>query len=369
MPKGESPVVSEEKFAQPPKVRVLLEQRDSSRLFALRGHPLTVNGKPLQDSELVCIYEHCSAGAQIFSLPLVVTSSDEFVHFGKAFYRERIHLIAHKSRTLIINELDVEAYLVGLVNSEISSRYPREAIKAQVIAARSYALAMQRDRRKNKSWLYDLDSTEMDQVYLGAQLEDAMSHFVVRETQGQVLTHQNKIVRAYYHASSGGSLERPSNVWNRGRSDDQIYSTRTPPESDDAGLKWKITFGPVVGKKIQGVGSLRGFTILEKNSNGDRIEKIKISGTEGFKVMRGAELRKLFGARWLKSTVFSIEQNGNLWTLNGLGFGHGVGLSQLGAKHLAQKGWSSEKILASYYPGAEIKSFSASSPFNIAESR
>lgn len=71
---------------------------------------------------------------------------------------------------LVINELDMESYLVGIVNSEISSKYPREAMKAQVVAARSYALASIRERKKTKE--YDLDSTEMDQVYKGAHVED-----------------------------------------------------------------------------------------------------------------------------------------------------------------------------------------------------
>lgn len=103
---------------------------------------------------------------------------------------------------MVVNELDMESYLVGIVNSEISSKYPKEAIKAQVVAARSYALACLKERRP-RQMEYDLDSTDMDQVYKGAHVEDAKSHFAVQETRGKVLLNSGKVVKAYYHASSG----------------------------------------------------------------------------------------------------------------------------------------------------------------------
>jgi stage II sporulation protein D len=193
----------------------------------------------------------------------------------------------------------------------------------------------------------------MDQVYKGAQVEDPMSHFVVQETKGEVLKFDNRIVKAYYHASSGGSLEKPSAVWGTVKADEDVYSLNDPASRLDDDLKWKISFGAWIGLKIPGLGLLRDMQIVEFSPS-DRVKKILMIGEMDSKVIRGAELRKLFGGRWLKSTLFKIEQKGAKWILEGKGFGHGVGMSQRGAKKLAQKGWAYDKILSSYYPGATL---------------
>jgi stage II sporulation protein D len=280
-----------------------------------------------------------------------ISSSDDFLRIGKSFYRDTIKLVPQGKKLLVINELDMESYLVGIVNSEITSKYPREAMKAQVVAARSYALASMKDRKKSRE--YDLDSTEMDQVYKGAHVEDPMSHFVVHETKGEVLMNGPRIVRAFYHASSGGTLEKPSSVWGSRKADENVYSYRDPAFDLDDDLKWTISFGPWIGFKIPGLGVLRDMQVIE-HSAGDRVRKILMVGELGTKVITGAQLRRLFGSRWLKSTLFKVEQKGTRWILSGKGFGHGVGMSQRGAKKLAKKGWNYEKILASYYPGATL---------------
>lgn len=357
---NESPVVREVNTAQQPlRVRILLEEREPSKVLVIRGSKLIVNDNLQQASELVCkhsvkwLCETRSKNKKIkvkkFSGNISIRSSDDFLRMGKAFYRDTLRLIPKKSKLQIINDLDMESYLVGIVNSEITSKYPREAMKAQIVAARSYALASMRDRKSIRD--YDLDSTEMDQVYKGAQVEDPMSHFVVHETRGEVLMNGSRIVQAFYHASSGGTLEKPSSVWGSRRADENVYSHRDPAVDDD--LKWTISFGPWLGLKIPGLGLLRDMQVLEYSA-GDRVNKLLMVGELNSKVIKGAELRRLFGSRWVKSTLFKVEQKGSKWILAGKGFGHGVGMSQRGAKKLAKKGWTYDKILLAYYPGATL---------------
>lgn len=356
---SESPVVQGVYIAQQPlRVRILLEERETSKPLTIRGSKLIINDVLQQASGLVCSYSSqwtCETKSKKkikkFSGKIYVQSSDDFLTLGKSFYRDTIKLVPQGSKLLVINELDMESYLVGIINSEITSKYPREAMKAQVVAARSYALASMRDRRKSKE--YDLDSTEMDQVYKGAHVEDPMSHFVVHETRGEVLMNGSKIVKAFYHASSGGTLEKPSGVWGSRKADENVYSHRDPAADLDDDLKWSISFGPWIGLKIPGLGVLRDMQIVEQSA-GERVKKILMIGELGTKIISGSELRRLFGNRWLKSTLFKVEQKGMRWILSGRGFGHGVGMSQRGAKKLAKKGWSYEKILSSYYPGATL---------------
>ncbi len=362
--KGDSPVVQESKRALPLKVRILLEQREFFRPLSLRASELKVNGVALQGSELNCRFRDgwiCQGKNKKlkFEGRIVVQSGEGFIHIGKAFYRDTIHLIPVRDRKLmIVNELDMESYLVGIVNSEISSKYPKEAIKAQVVAARSYALACLKERRA-RQMEYDLDSTDMDQVYKGAHVEDANSHFAVQETRGKVLLNSGKVVKAYYHASSGGTLERPETVWgSKNTLEGSIYSLRSPPEASDDRFRWKVSIGPWFGFKIPGLGALRDFQIVER-TEGERVQKVYLVGDNGSRVLKGSEFRKLLGGRWIKSTLFDVEPKGSGWLLEGRGFGHGVGLSQMGARNLAEKGWNYKKILSAYYPGARISGESA----------
>ncbi len=345
-------------IAQPLSIRILLEERPSSRPLTLRGEKISVNGDEGRDSELVCSWNEkwqCKTKSRKKIRGIVsLTSSDHFIHIGSAFYRNKIDLIPKGNKLLIVNELDLESYLVGIVNSEISSKYPREAIKAQIVAARSYAMACAADRRK-RNLPYDLDTSEMDQVYKGAQVEDPMSHFAVLETKGEVLKWKGNILKAYYSASSGGMTERPEDVWGsstqyeRGAYDSSI----TPLEARDEDFSWRISFGPAIGFRIPGLGMLRDLQVVEK-SDGERVRKLLLIGDQTSKILSGNALRKIFGARWLKSTLFQVDRKGNRWIIEGRGFGHGVGLSQIGARNLAKKGWNYKKILSAYYPASKI---------------
>lgn len=271
-------------------------------------------------------------------------------------FRGEVTLVARGTKVALVNNVEMEAYLAGLVNSEIRSDYPREAVKAQVIAARSYALVTAAERRRAHEF-FDLYGSEMDQVYQGSHREDARAYRIVRETKGQVLFHREDLVKAYYHSSSGGYSELPDNVWENAHLDPDRMVYLARPSTEDAevkGTSWNVSLSPKIGLAWEGIGLIRDLKILERSS-GQRVRKIQINGEQGSEIWTGTALRTKLGPRWLKSTLFTIARTAKGWRLEGRGFGHGVGMSQLGARQMARKGRSFREILNFYYPYSNIR--------------
>lgn len=272
-------------------------------------------------------------------------------------FRGELVLVPRPQKKLaLVNKLDIESYLAGLVNSEIRSDYPKEAVKAQVIAARSYAVVMAAERRRAREF-FDLYGSELDQVYQGSHREDARAYRLVLATKGKVLYHAEELLKAYYHSSSGGFSEIPDNVWENAHRDPdrQAYLARSSPVDEaTGGTRWKVTISPKLGLAWEGIGLIKDFRILRRSS-GKRVKKIEIVGENGSAVWSGTELRQKLGPRWLKSTLFFINRTAKGWDFEGRGFGHGVGLSQLGAREMGRQGKSYEEILNFYYPYSNIR--------------
>jgi len=134
-----------------------------------------------------------------------------FVSTKSRWYRGNLVVNAKDGKVTVINDIDMENYLLGVVPSEMPSKWNIEAHKAQAIAARSYAIA---NMGKRKSAGYDLKDTPEDQAYGGASAEYPRTTRAVQETKGIVITYNKKIIPAYYHASSGGHTVNSGDVWN-----------------------------------------------------------------------------------------------------------------------------------------------------------
>ncbi len=133
-----------------------------------------------------------------------------FVSVKRKWYRGSLLIIARDNQVTVINDVDIESYIMGVVPAEMPSRWNVEAHKAQAIAARSYAIA---NRGKRSSRGYDLKDTPEDQAYGGASAETSRTNYAVKETSGIVITYNQHIIPAYYHASSGGKTTNSGNVW------------------------------------------------------------------------------------------------------------------------------------------------------------
>ena len=260
---------------------------------------------------------------------------------------------------VIVNEVALEDYLKGVVANELNPvAFPQmEAIKAQAIAARSYALSMlgQYARRG-----FDLYSDHRSQVYGGVETERPMSNRAVEETRGIVSVYQGKPIKAFYSSTCGGKTEAY-----------QLAFRRPPIPYLKGGVNCKDSSGryfsweeKIPNSRIQknlvpkaGVGNLKKLVPIKRGSSG-RVLEMRVVGDRGEKVLTGNDIRYALGLRssLIRKIQPSYDSSGNIVELRvrGRGYGHGVGLCQIGSVELARRGWTFERILKRYYPGIDL---------------
>jgi stage II sporulation protein D len=269
-------------------------------------------------------------------------------------YRGRLECIPLDKGMVVINELPLEEYLVGLINCEISSQWPIEAIKAQAVIARSYAL-FQKEARKGS--LYHLESSVLDQVYEGCDVEDSRAARGVRETFGQVLTYDGSVIQAFYHSNCGGHTEASENVWGfplpylRGVA--CKYCLAVPSSRWEQSLSLRKIEAQLMQAGYP-VSGLREIVIGGRDRSGRIIDLVMVS-MKGRLTVPAVVFRKEIGYSVIRSTNFDIRPTGSTVVFSGVGFGHGVGLCQWGAKQRAMDGFNCQEILTYYYPGTVLE--------------
>lgn len=276
--------------------------------------------------------------------------TDGLVWIGGKWYRGRVLIVPTASGLTAINYVDLERYLYSVVGSEMPSSWPEAALQAQAIAARSYALYKQ--QRANNP-LFDVGGTQTWQVYGGVDREAPQTVAAVDATAGQVLTYNGQVIEAVFHSSSGGHTEDAGEIW----SSDVPYLKGVEDFDQNAPVfQWLETFSRQdFSSRIGDIGLVTELGEPRRTSWG-RIVSMTIVGENGEVTLRGRELRQKLG---LRSTRFSLEYNPgtDLVTVIGGGFGHGIGLSQWGARGLAEQGWSYDQILLHYYQQTELSQF------------
>ena len=274
---------------------------------------------------------------------------------GQKRYSGELNLYILPSEILVVNVLGIEKYLSSVVGSEMPTKWPMEALKAQAIASRTYAL------KQKGNLLYDIDSTQKNQVYNGLESRTIKTRKAVRSTRSLVLTYKNKLINALFHSSSGGITENSQDVW---KNKHPYLSSVKDFDSKNPKLRWKKRFS---NEQLQNlfpeIGVINNIKVLNITNTG-RIENAKIFGEYGSYKMSGVDLRKKLN---LKSTLirfkFIEDQNKNNTSnkksllVIGMGSGHGVGMSQWGAKNMASMGLKAERILKYFYRGVVIKPF------------
>ncbi|HVJ64906.1 MAG TPA: SpoIID/LytB domain-containing protein [Bdellovibrionota bacterium] len=298
---------------------------------------------------------HCKSTTQNLKVeaPIFVHAKGAALTLDGDAFRGHLELVPLKNQLLVINHVPIDAYLASLANSEMSASFPTEALKAQIIAARSYALSTALDRRQ-KRWPFDLYNTQFDQVYRGIRYETPKSWELARLTTRQVLNYKRNVLKAYYHSSSGGQLEVPLNVWSDSRLHAGAYRAKVNPYDKNIGSGiWQITLSRDLGKQIKASGPFRDIRVMER-TEGKRVKRLRIVGDRGQTELSGVQFRNLFGSGWIKSALFDVKKQGSSFVIQGKGWGHGVGMSQWGAKVMADAGKSAEQILKFYYPGANV---------------
>jgi stage II sporulation protein D len=297
-------------------------------------------------------------------------------------YRGRLQVRVEASKLRAINVIALESYLPSVVGSEMPASWPLEALRAQAVAARTYAL-----RHRKLSAPFDLHATVTSQAYKGLESETASTREAVRSTQGLVLMHGNSLINAVFHSSSGGSTENSGDLWSR-----QLPYLVSVPDYDDTSpvARWEKPLSPqLLAGAFAEIGGANRIDVLSTTGSG-RVRQARVIGPSGALVLTGAQLRSRLGLRStlvrFKAAPFTLTapslavgtplpaDMGSLLApplplappspviiAVGRGFGHGVGMSQWGAYALAQQGRRFDQILQHYYRGVEVQPLRAGS--------
>ncbi len=273
------------------------------------------------------------------------------VYSQNTWYRGSLLIITNgsKQNLTIINNVELEDYLLSVLPSEMPYKWSREALKAQAVAARSYTLGYL-GRRKVKG--YDLESTVEDQVYLGASHEKWSTSQAVKDTKGIILVDINgNPLIALYHSSGGGYTDSIENLWNK----KPCPHIQPRPDYDDASpyFKWtKIYKSQDLNAALKDlmIGNVKNIVPLSVSIS-NRVTWLELDGESGKTQIRGEDLRRLLK---LPSSMFNVNLTNGNYNFTGRGFGHGLGLSQWGSKSLAENGFNYKEILYHYYTGVKL---------------
>lgn len=261
---------------------------------------------------------------------------------------------------MVYNTIDMENYLKGVVPYEMSNSYPLEALKAQAVAARNFALKKIGTRA---SYGYDFDDTILFQVYGGYNPSYANAIKAVDVTRGVVLLYNNELVEALYSASHGGYSEASENVWGnyspylRAKADS--YENDSWPYGDIL-----LTAQEIEAKlKTKGYIDINDMFIRLDLDNISRFESGRINSipviyrnTEGVEFVRyiSKDSARTFLSFPSSMYTISYDMENNLYRFSGKGYGHGLGMSQVGAKNRANSGQTFQDILAFYYSSTQL---------------
>jgi stage II sporulation protein D len=268
-------------------------------------------------------------------------------------FRGRLNVVTANGTLTAVNVVELESYLQGVLKDEIPVGWPAEASKAMAIAARTYAVYQ---RVQNPGGLFHLRATTASQVYKGSRGEDARTNWAVQETRGQILAFGGQPLPAFYHSCSGGATEDATDVFG-------LEFDIVPGVKDDfsKACPHALWIGQLTPRQIEEglvragyrVGRILAIQDLIRSRTG-RILRIEVRHTQGALVLEGRRFREALGNEVLRSTDFEVRTDGNAFTFVGRGSGHGVGMSQWGAKEMADLAYQHRDILKFYYPLATV---------------
>jgi len=310
-------------------------------------------------------------------------------------YRGVLQVRPQGSGLQVINHVPLETYLASVVGSEMPASWPLEALRAQAVAARTYAL-----RSRRPAQPFDLKATVASQVYRGVETETPSTLAAVETTRGLVLTHDDALIDAVFHSSSGGRTESSGDLWPR-----QLPYLVSVPDFDHGSpvRAWRQSLdGEQLRKAFPELEGVQAIEVLSTSPTG-RIRQARVVGKSGQLLLTGPALRSRLGLRstWVRFEPLALEPapmampvaspsalaavpplpaldpadsaaspalqpaaEGSRTSERfvglvavGRGFGHGIGMSQWGALALAQRGESFTAILRHYYRGTRLQPY------------
>ncbi|MBI3602608.1 MAG: SpoIID/LytB domain-containing protein [Candidatus Omnitrophica bacterium] len=257
----------------------------------------------------------------------------------------------------VVNGINLEDYVKGVLFHEVSNHWPMEALKAQAVATRTYALYSVNPASKD----YDVTNDIYSQVYGGRESERYRTGLAVDRTAGEILVYQGKVLPTYFHATCGGMTEDAKELWPK----IDLSPLRGVPCmfcQDSPHMHWKKNFRLrdiqlVLNKHGYKMGLMKDIGIVERDRS-DRIKTLKITSRDGQELtISGKDFRDIVGPNALKSNNYEISMQGYYVDFVGKGWGHGVGLCQWGARGMALQQFTYKQILAYYYPGSQLMDY------------
>ena len=286
------------------------------------------------------------------SAPRVMVQSAREVRVDDGVYFGRIEVSpdpATSRRLFVVNRLPMRTYLLGVVGSEMSASWPQEALKAQAVAARTYAMH-RRARNRAKRRPYDLSATMLSQVYRGAERIGPRVIEAVRATQGEVLGYDHGLVEAVFHSTCGGGTKSAKAVF--GGALPYLVARPCAWCRGSPTYRWGKEFTrKAASDLLQRAGLIDGE--LRSLSRGTDEPKVR-ADTETTQALDPQKVRAALGPTDMPSDRFAVRTDDETIRVEGRGFGHGVGMCQWGARGQALAGRTYREILAHYYPSARL---------------
>ncbi|MBA3053205.1 SpoIID/LytB domain-containing protein [bacterium] len=296
---------------------------------------------------------------EMFGAMVRLIPAGESVKLNGRAFRDSIILQNEASLLSAINEIGVESYLCGVLPRELSPSWDEEALKAQAVVSRTYIMA---NLGRFSKQGYDLTACENSQVYGGLDCEQGSTSEAVRATAGEVIKYRGDIARVYFHADAAGHTESPEFVWGSSSPPPYLKGKREPVRKDTPYSSWEYEtsfedISRVFEKNGYKTGVIKRVVIKNKTPSG-RVKNFMVYSASGKTEIKSGKFRTMLGGRNIKSTKINKIINGRKSVVfTGAGWGHGVGMSQWGAKELAEKGWDYKKILRLYFPGTGIAKY------------
>jgi stage II sporulation protein D len=294
-------------------------------------------------------------GMAVETVHIVPRSPDAVIYAGDKLYRGGLEVKSRDGKLMVVNTLDLEAYLYGVVPKEAPATWEMAALRAQAIIARTYALYK---RARNGNGDYDVAAQYVrDQHYDGYGAEHPRTTQAVNDTRGLVLTCYGELIPTYYHAESAGSTENSEHVWSAAHP--CLRAVKTPMHPASPYRRWTADVAlpdvrAALAKSGHAIGNIRSLQPIQWSPSG-RIMAIKVIHNRGEHVIRGTDFRMALGPEVIRSTRFTVQVRHGRAFFSGQGWGHGVGLCQWCSQGMAELGYGYEAILSHYYQGAQLR--------------
>ena len=315
-----------------------------------RGESMLLNTRVVSASSV-----SVQGGDGIYQIKILASVANSSSHNSKNEWNVRgpLEIQNNGSGLTVINRIDLETYVAGVVSGEVSPKWPLEALKAQAVAARTYVLYK---KSLSQQQPFDVFASVQDQVYHGHAARAEKVLRAIAETKGYVVTYERRPIYAAYSSTAAGPTEDALYVWALDLP--YLKGVDCPFDEQSPRYDWQASFTfeyleqqlRKEGYPVGSIATLTPYTFTPSR----RVDRVRLLHSGGEIILRGQDLRRIVGYSKIFSTNFTIESFGAKIVVAGHGAGHAVGMCQWGMREMAELGYDYHSILRHYYPGTTL---------------